>query len=161
MNISKIQGTPWHYENRKNTCKEGSKYCLYNHNICSCKVSIHYHKKCVGKGICEEFESRGHTAKTLTEKNYNIKEINKKMAVQEANTKESKETKEEKFLRVSKGRIDKVEEAINNLENLSDKESYAYTDEQVDKMFDYLNNKLNIVKDRFKNGYSGGFSWDD
>ena len=83
------------------------------------------------------------------------------MAVQEANTKESKETKEEKFLRVSKGRIDKVEEAINNLENLSDRASYAYTDEQVDKMFDYLNNKLNTVKDRFKNGYSGGFSWDN
>ena len=64
-------------------------------------------------------------------------------------------------MRVSKGRIDKIEEAINNLENLSDKTSYAYTDEQVDKMFDYLYDKLNTVKNRFKDGYSGGFSWDD
>lgn len=160
MKISQLQGTPWHYENRKKTCKEGSKYCLYNHNICSCKVSIHYHKKCVGKGVCDDFESRGGTAKTLVEKNYNIKETEKKMAVQETSNKD-KESKEEKFLRVSKGRIDKVEEAINNLENLSDKASYAYTDDQVDKMFDYLYNKLDTVKDRFKNGYSGGFSWDD
>ena len=144
MNISKIQG-------------EGSKYCLYNHNICSCKFSIHYHKKCVGKGICEEFESKGKTAKTLTEKIYKSKELKEKMAVQETVV---KETKEEKFLRVSQTRVNKVEEAIDNLENLSDKASYSYTDKQVDKMFDYLYDKLDSVRDRFKNNRSGGFSWD-
>lgn len=160
MRISQLQGTPWHYENRKNTCKEGSKYCLYNHNICSCKVSIHYHKKCVGKGICEDFESRGRTAKILEEKNYNSKEIEKEMAVQETNNeeiKEEKETKEDRFLRVSRERIHKVEAAIDNLENLSKKASYAYTDEQVDKMFDYLSQRLDKAKSKFKSG--GSFSW--
>lgn len=155
MNISKIQGTPWHYENRKNTCKEGSKYCLYNHNICSCKVSIHYHKKCVGKGICEDFESRGRTAKILEEKNYNSKEIEKEMAVQETNNKESKE---EKFLRLSKLRVDKIEEAIDNLENLSKESLYDYTDEQVDKMFNYLFDRLEKAKRKFKKGDTG-FTW--
>lgn len=160
MRISQLQGTPWHYENRKNTCKEGSKYCLYNHNICSCKVSIHYHKKCVGKGICEDFESRGRTAKILEEKNYNSKEIEKEMAVQETNNeeiKEEKETKEDRFLRVSRERIHKVEAAIDNLENLSKKASYGYTDEQVDKMFDYLSQRLDKAKSKFKSG--GSFSW--
>lgn len=72
MKIAQLQGTPWHYENRKKTCKEGSKYCLYNHNICSCKVSIHYHKKCVGKGVCDDFESRGETAIAADVRNIQI-----------------------------------------------------------------------------------------
>lgn len=155
MRISQLQGTPWHYENRKNTCKEGSKYCLYNHNICSCKVSIHYHKKCVGKGICEDFESRGRTATILTEKNYNIKET-EEMAEQE--TINNKESKEEKFLRLSKLRIDKIEEAIDNLENLSKESLYDYTDEQVDKMFNYLFDRLEKAKRKFKKGDTG-FTW--
>lgn len=155
MRISQLQGTPWHYENRKNTCKEGSKYCLYNHNICSCKVSIHYHKKCVGKGICEDFESRGRTAKILEEKNYNSKEIEKEMTEQETNNKESKE---EKFLRLSKLRVDKIEEAIDNLENLSKESLYDYTDEQVDKMFNYLFDRLEKAKRKFKKGDTG-FTW--
>ena len=160
MNISKIQGTPWHYENRKNTCKEGSTYCLYNYNICSCKISIHYHKKCVGKGACDEFESRGRTAKILVEKKYNIKETEEKMTEQEATAKELKETKEERFLRVSTDRIHKVEDAIDNLENLSKKSSYGYTDEQVDKMFNYLSERLEKAKSKFKSGNTGDFSWD-
>ena len=156
MRISQLQGTPWHYENRKNTCKEGSKYCLYNHNICSCKVSIHYHKKCVGKGICEDFESRGRTAKILEEKNYNSKEIEKEMTEQE--TINNKESKEEKFLRLSKLRVDKIEEAIDNLENLSKESLYDYTDEQVDKMFNYLFDRLEKAKRKFKKGDTG-FTW--
>ena len=73
---------------------------------------------------------------------------------------QSKESKEEKFLRLSKGRINKIEEAIDNLENLSDRYSYTYTDKQVDKMFDYLEKRLQTAKDRFKNKKSsGGFEW--
>lgn len=36
MNISQLQGTPWHTEQLKRTCNDGSKHCIYNHNICSC-----------------------------------------------------------------------------------------------------------------------------
>lgn len=72
-----------------------------------------------------------------------------------------KETKEEKFLRMSKERIDKVEKAIDHLENLSNKASYSYTDQQVDKMFDYLTEKLENAKKKFKHGHNiGDFSWD-
>lgn len=36
MKVSQLQGTPWHTEQRRKTCNDGSKYCVYNHNICSC-----------------------------------------------------------------------------------------------------------------------------
>lgn len=158
-NRSQLQGVPWHEEQMKRTCKNGSKYCLYNHNICSCKASIHYHKKCVGKGSCDDFESKGNTAKAIEKQTTQLLQSDfvnkeKKMAISD-NTKESKE---EKFLRLSKGRIDKIAEAIDNLENLSDKYAYSYTDEQVDKMFKYLEDKLQQAKNRFKNK-DNGFEW--
>lgn len=49
MKRAQLQGTPWHYEQLRRTCKDGSKFCIYNKNICVCKCSQHYHKKCVGK----------------------------------------------------------------------------------------------------------------
>ena len=159
MKRAQLQGVPWHEEQMKRTCKDGSKYCLYNHNICSCKASNHYHKKCVGKGACDEFESKGNTAKVLNDKSIPIKPVaSNKKEINMATPENTKESKEEKFLRLYKGRIDKIAEAIDNLENLSDKYSYSYTDKQVDKMFDYLEDKLQQAKNRFKNK-NNGFEW--
>lgn len=176
MKISQLQGTPWHYEQRKRTCQDGSKYCIYNRNICVCTHSRFHYQKCVGKGLCDDFESKSGTPKLLNTKIYSGNLAKNKINVHKSDLKNceiqkeptkmskinktSKESKEDKFLRVSKGRIDKVEEAIRNLENLADKNSYSYTDEQVEKMFSYLEGLLNNVKDKFKNNKSGGgFSW--
>ena len=164
---SMLQGTPWHEEQMKRTCKNGSKYCIYNRNICVCTHSKFHHKKCVGKGECEDFESKGGTPKVqssmtipMTTKTETPKAKGKTNMSNNTNDNNPKESKEEKFLRISKGRIDKIEEEISNLENLSDRYSYTYTDEQVKKMFDYLQDKLNDAKDKFLNQKSsGGFEW--
>ena len=72
MGAEKLQGTPWHPEQLHKSCKDGSKYCIYNNNNnCLCTLSIYYHSECVGKGDCEEFESRGNMAKTKAEKTTN------------------------------------------------------------------------------------------
>lgn len=173
MGRSQLQGIPWHEEQIKRTCKNGSKYCIYNRNICTCTHSKFHHKKCVGKGECDDFESKGGTPKIVETKtkstpisipqnnhviqNKPIKKGNKTMNNTNDNT--QKESKEEKFLRISKGRIDKIEEAISNLENLSDKYSYSYTDKQVDKMFNYLEERLKTAKGKFLSQNSGGFEW--
>lgn len=65
-NIAQLQGIPWHEEQIKRTCKNGSKYCVYNKNICVCVHSKYHHKKCVGKGDCEWFESKGNTCRVIS-----------------------------------------------------------------------------------------------
>ena len=166
MKVAQLQGTPWHTVQLYKTCNDGSKYCIYNHKICSCVANKkYYHKQCVGKGSCEWFEPKTGTPKVYSSKTYKYHSVKKPINQKEIKTmaqtdNQSKESKEEKFLRLSKGRIDKIEEAIDNLENLSDRYSYTYTDKQVDKMFDYLEKRLQTAKDRFKNKKSsGGFEW--
>lgn len=68
--IAKLQGTPWHYEQARKTCQDGSKYCVYNHNICSNKYCKNYHKKCLGKSRCELFEPKTGTPKIYSERTY-------------------------------------------------------------------------------------------
>ena len=36
MKVAQLQGTPWHTDQLYKTCNDGSKYCIYNHKICSC-----------------------------------------------------------------------------------------------------------------------------
>ncbi len=187
MGAEQLQGTPWHPEQMHKACKEGSKYCLYNNdNICVCRASIFYQKECDGKGDCEEFESKGNTAKTIAEKTIIIKQnphnskqptedmfsrpslITKhyKIAVksqieenkEEKNTMQqtdesdvkTKETPEEKFLRLSQSRVNNVIDNIRLLGKLSNTATYTYTDEQVEKMFSYIESVLQDTKDSFK-----------
>ena len=164
-NRAQLQGIPWHEEQMRRTCKTGSKYCIYNRNICICIHSKFHHRKCAGKGECEWFESKGGSPKVksvttipVTVQLENPKEKDKSNMNTNTNDNSLKESKEEKFLRISKGRIDKIEEAINNLENLSDRYSYSYTDKQVDKMFDYLEKLLKDAKGKFLN-QNNGFEW--
>ena len=162
MNISQLQGIPWHTEQLKRTCNDGSKYCIYNHNICSCTFNKKYfHKECVGKGKCEWFESKAGTPKVYSETTYEKK---KKETQKMGNDVESVETrkaesKSEKFKRLSMEKKEKIEKAIENLENLSNKSAYDYTDEEVEKMFSYLELKLSKTKEKFKGNKSSGFSW--
>lgn len=154
MNRSYLQGVPWHEEKMKRTCNEGSKYCLYNKNICTCKVSRYFHKKCVGKGSCDEFETKGNTAKVLTSKTYyrgkaKIMEEPKiyQENIEEQNTNESPE---EKFKRLSKIRVDNTVENLRKLSNLSNKANYFYTDEDVEKIFSHIQKALDKAKKSFK-----------
>ena len=54
------------------------------------------------------------------------------------------ETKAEKFIRMNK-----AVDAIGRLENLANRSSYEYTQEQVDAMFQALEGRVAEVKSRF------------
>lgn len=60
------------------------------------------------------------------------------------------EKKNENFLRLSKERVNKVIDAIERLENLSNKNLYSYTDEQVERMFSAIEESLDSAKKSFK-----------
>lgn len=73
----------------------------------------------------------------------------RKMRVkEEANT--GAEKKNENFLRLSKERVNKVIDSIERLENLSNKNLYSYTDEQVERMFSAIEDSLESAKKSFK-----------
>lgn len=59
------------------------------------------------------------------------------------------ETKEEKFIRIGEYRMNKAVDAIGRLENLANRGSYEYTQEQVDVMFQALEGRVAKVKARF------------
>lgn len=58
------------------------------------------------------------------------------------------ETKAEKFKRLAPPRINKAVHAIELIGNLAGS-SYEYTDEEVNKMFDFLQNTLDETKNKF------------
>lgn len=75
MGRAELQGTPWHEERMRKTCKEGSKYCVYNNNkFCSCKPCDNFNNYCVGKGNCDWFEPKTGTPKTISKKTIIIKQ---------------------------------------------------------------------------------------
>lgn len=169
MNRSYLQGIPWHEEQMKRTCKNGSKYCMYNKNICICKASINYHKKCIGKGDCEEFESKGNTAKSYSENTLKTtKEKTKMNEFTNSNIEEIEESiipnesPEAKFKRLSKSRIDKTVNYIRTISNLANKSLYTYTDEEVNKMFNHLQKALDKAKKSFQQEeFMDEFKWDE
>ena len=59
------------------------------------------------------------------------------------------ETKNEKFIRLAEYRINKIMVAVGSLDKLHNKNSYEYTDEQVNAMFESLEKQLAEVKSHF------------
>ena len=57
--------------------------------------------------------------------------------------------KAEKFIRIGEYRMNKAVDAIGRLENLANRSSYEYTQEQVDAMFQALEGRVAEVKSRF------------
>ena len=57
--------------------------------------------------------------------------------------------KAEKFIRIGEYRMNKAVDAIGRLENLANRGSYEYTQEQVDAMFQALEGRVAEVKARF------------
>ncbi len=192
MGAEQLQGTPWHSEQIHKTCKEGSKYCLYNNdNICACRASLFYQKVCVGKGDCEEFESKGNIAKTMSEKTIIIKQnpYNSKQPTEDMfsrptlitkhyklrnsknkitedkplimnsniqdiqNNEKPKELndKHTRFIENAESRVNDIIIKIEKLENLSDKNRYEYTNEEIEKMFNSIEDAVNTAKQSFIN----------
>ena len=60
------------------------------------------------------------------------------------------ETKAEKFIRIGEYRMNKAVDAIGRLENLANRSSYEYTQEQVDAMFQALEGRVAEVKSRHR-----------
>lgn len=59
------------------------------------------------------------------------------------------ETKAEKFIRLGEHRVNKVMNAIGQLEHLANRNTYEYTVEQAEAMFSILEERLQEVKNRF------------
>lgn len=78
----------------------------------------------------------------------------------DSNEENIRESKEEKFKRISKDRVNKILNAIETLENLANKNQYSYSEEQVEKMFSAIESSLAKAKDSFLNKKSGQkFEW--
>lgn len=151
-----LQGTPWHEQKAKRSCDYGSKYCVYNKKICRCVTSTFYNKQCVGNGRCANFEPKTGTPKSYNRKTmYSIVEpenIKEKAKMRDSQSEKAAkdQTKEEKFLRLSEKRVNSIVTNIWSLAKLSNKSNYIYTDEQVDKIFSYIEKNLQEAKNEFK-----------
>jgi len=64
--------------------------------------------------------------------------------------------KEEKFVRLAEARVTKAIKDIRLIGNLSNKNTYSYTEDDVRKMFRALQKELDAAKGRF--GNDGGKS---
>ncbi len=60
------------------------------------------------------------------------------------------ETKSEKFTRLAVPRINKVLNGLDSLGKLSNRSSYEYSDEQVEKMFAAIRTHLDDAEAKFK-----------
>lgn len=60
------------------------------------------------------------------------------------------ETKNEKFIRLAVYRVNKIMSAVSSLDKLHNRNSYEYTDEQVNAVFESLENQLAEVKGHFE-----------
>lgn len=69
----------------------------------------------------------------------------------------TEEAKRARFKRIAERRINKVLEALRLIGNVGNKSLYSYTDEEIEKMFDALENKIRETKSKFKLKRSEGY----
>lgn len=58
--------------------------------------------------------------------------------------------KSDNFKRISENRIKKINELISKLHNLNNPSFYEYTNEQIDSMFEAIQNELDKQKEIFE-----------
>lgn len=56
----------------------------------------------------------------------------------------------DRFLRLSKARVEKTIKQIELIGNMSDKTNYSYEDQEMEAIFQQLDKALNQAKDKFK-----------
>lgn len=61
----------------------------------------------------------------------------------------SEESKSDKFKRLAASRTNKILNTLGNLGNCSNRNSYEYTQEEVDKIFDTIQKKLDDTRAKF------------
>lgn len=59
--------------------------------------------------------------------------------------------KEENFKRIANTRVNKIIESISKLKNLANKSFYEYTDEEIEEIFNRIQEELDKEKEFFKN----------
>lgn len=62
----------------------------------------------------------------------------------------SQEMKEERFKRIAENRTNRIIEAIRLLGNCSNKSNYAYTEDDVKKIFSAIETELKETKQKFQ-----------
>ena len=62
----------------------------------------------------------------------------------------SKETKEEKFIRLAERRVNVVLERLGMLGQLSDRKNYSYTDAQINRIFRAVEAEVKTTKGKFR-----------
>ncbi len=67
------------------------------------------------------------------------------------------ETRNERFKRIASKRTNEILEKIRILGNCSNKSSYQYTEEEVNKVFSEIEKRLRITKAKFLSGKSDKF----
>jgi hypothetical protein len=65
---------------------------------------------------------------------------------------EQKETRHERFKRIASKRTNEILEKIRILGNCSNKSSYEYTEEEVNKIFNEIDKQLKLTKAKFLAG---------
>ena len=60
-----------------------------------------------------------------------------------------------KFIRLAEKRINKVAKQLQLIGNLSNKTNYAYADDEVEKMFTYIDSCVQSARERFKSTSTG------
>ena len=60
--------------------------------------------------------------------------------------------REKKFIELAEKRMTRLIKQIKLVGNLANKSNYIYTDEQANKIIKTLNDELNDVKHKFRNG---------
>lgn len=153
MGREQLQGEPWHYEQMKKTCKEGSRYCIYNKNNCCFNTASNAYKhECVGKGICMLFEAKTGSPKIYSTKRIQNNDTKEKRMESKSmdNMEKQGNDKAENFVRLANKRTNKILEDIEILGNLANKNQYEYTDEQIEKIFSAIENELAATKESFK-----------
>ena len=65
------------------------------------------------------------------------------------NANRKKEGKEECFARIATARVNKIAAMVRLLGNCPTLSNYIFSEEQVNKIFEYLQNKINKAKARF------------
>ena len=61
-----------------------------------------------------------------------------------------KESKKERFIRIAESRTNKIIDMIDLLGNCSNKHNYDYSQEDIKKIFDAIEQKLKVTKSKFE-----------
>ncbi len=70
------------------------------------------------------------------------------MSIQQNKTKESKR---ERFIRIAERRVNNLLNNLDSLGKCANKKNYEYNDEDVRKIFKAIDNKINDIKELYKN----------